>query len=138
MFELAGRMFDAARTGNMNTLTAYIVAGLNPNVQSNSRDTFLTLAAYNDQPGIVEMLIRVGADVEQTIDCGARPLTRSTSRGGVSPVRLLLAAGADSDAGTPSAPETARCLAARRSRRCRIGMAARGKADMPPEQMSAC
>ncbi|MEX3566038.1 ankyrin repeat domain-containing protein [Micrococcus endophyticus] len=107
MLELAGRMFDAARTGDAETLEAYIVAGLNPDLQNGKGDTFLTLAAYHDQPGVVEMLIRVGADVEKANDRGQRPLTCATFKGDVASMRLLLAAGADPDAGTPSARQTA-------------------------------
>lgn len=107
MLELAGRMFDAARDGDAETLEAYIVAGLNPDLQNGSGDTFLTLAAYHDQPETVRMLIEVGADVEKANDRGQRPLTCATFKGDVESMRLLLAAGADPDAGQPSARETA-------------------------------
>lgn len=108
MLELAGRLFDAARAGDAETLEAYIVSGLNPDLQNGQGDTFLTLAAYHDQPKTVEMLIRVGADVEKANDRGQRPLTCATFKGDVASMRLLLAAGADPDAGSPSARETAR------------------------------
>lgn len=107
MLELAGRMFDAARTGDVDTLEAYIVAGLNPDLQNAKGDTFLTLAAYHDQPDTVKMLIDVGADVEKANDRGQRPLTCATFKGDVASMRHLLAAGADPDAGTPSARQTA-------------------------------
>lgn len=114
MLELAGRMFDAARTGDVDTLEAYIVAGLNPDLQNGKGDTFLTLAAYHDQPAVVEMLIRVGADVEKANDRGQRPLTCATFKGDVASMRLLLAAGADPDAGTPSARQTAQMFGGER------------------------
>ncbi|MDK7870724.1 ankyrin repeat domain-containing protein [Micrococcus luteus] len=107
MLDLAGRMFDAARTGDVETLEAYIVAGLDPDRQNGSGDTFLTLAADHHQPAVVEMLVDVGADVEKADDRGQRPLTCATLTGDVESMRLLLAAGADPDAGQPSARQTA-------------------------------
>lgn len=105
--ELANRLFDAARAGETALLEAYLEAGVSTRIRNHAGDTFLTLAAYHEQPETVAMLLARGADVEDANDRGQRPLTCATFKQDEASMRHLLAAGADPDAGTPSARQTA-------------------------------
>ena len=105
--ELAGRLFDMARTGDRDTLVAYVDAGVPVNLRNQSGDTLLMLAAYHGHAGTVEALIQRGADVGLANDKGQTPLAGAVFKGHDDVVAALVAAGADPQAGTPSAAQAA-------------------------------
>jgi uncharacterized protein len=108
--ELAGRLFDMARSGDAATLAAYLDAGIPVNLTNSAGDTLLMLAAYYGHPATVRVLIDRGADVNRLSDRGQTPLAGSVFHGDDQVIRLLLGAGADPNAGTPSAIDTAQAF----------------------------
>ncbi|MBF6173899.1 ankyrin repeat domain-containing protein [Nocardia blacklockiae] len=107
LIELATRMFDLARTGDAATLTAYLEAGVPPNLTNDRGDTLLMLAAYHGHHAAVTTLLDHGADPNRPNDKGQTPAAGAVFKGEDDILRALLAAGADPDAGTPSARESA-------------------------------
>ena len=106
--ELAGRLFDMARTGDAETLAAYLDAGVPVNLTNGNGDTLVMLAAYYGHAGTVRVLTARGADVDRANDRGQTPLAGAVFKGEDDVVRALLDAGADPDAGAPTAADTAR------------------------------
>ena len=106
LIEFAHRMFDLARDGDAQLL-GYVAAGLSPNVVDPQGNTFLMLAAYHGHSDLVAGLIKAGGDVEATNDRGQTPLTGAVFKSYVEVSKVLLDAGADPDAGTPTARATA-------------------------------
>ncbi|MCC3322307.1 ankyrin repeat domain-containing protein [Gordonia bronchialis] len=96
-----------ARTGDRDTLVAYVDAGVPVNLRNQSGDTLLMLAAYHGHAGTVEALIQRGADVGLANDKGQTPLAGAVFKGHDDVVAALVAAGADPQAGTPSAAQAA-------------------------------
>jgi ankyrin repeat protein len=77
------------------------------NLTDASGNTLLMLAAYHGHPATVTALAGRGADVDRLNDRGQSPLAGAVFKGEQEVVRALLAAGADPDAGSPTARETA-------------------------------
>jgi uncharacterized protein len=107
VIELAGRVFDLARGGSTEELTAYVDAGVPVNLTNDKGDTLLLLAAYHQHPGTVAALLERGADHTRVNDRGQTALAAAVFRQSAETVTLLLGAGADPDAGDPSARATA-------------------------------
>jgi ankyrin repeat protein len=107
VIELAGRVFDLARGGSTEELTAYVDAGVPVNLTNDKGDTLLLLAAYHQHPGTVAALLERGADHSRVNDRGQTALAAAVFRQSADTVMLLLNAGADPDAGDPSARATA-------------------------------
>jgi hypothetical protein len=107
LVELAHQMFDLARAGDAVRLGAYVEAGVPVDLTDASGNTLLMLAAYHGHPGTVAVLADHGADVNRVNDRGQSPLAGAVFKGEHEVVSALLAAGADPDAGTPTARETA-------------------------------
>jgi ankyrin repeat protein len=107
LVELAHQMFDLARDGRTEQLGAYVEAGVPVNLTDASGNTLVMLAAYHGHAATVRMLADHGADVDRLNDRGQSPLAGAVFKGEEEVVAVLLAAGADPDAGTPSARETA-------------------------------
>ena len=105
--ELAGRVFDLARGGHTEELTAYLDAGVPVNLTNDKGDTLLLLAAYHGHSGTVAALLERGADHARANDRGQTALAAAVFRQSAEIVRQLLDAGADPDAGGPSARATA-------------------------------
>jgi ankyrin repeat protein len=105
--ELAGRVFDLARGGHTEELTAYLDAGVPVNLTNDKGDTLLLLAAYHGHAGTVAVLLARGADHARANDRGQTALAAAVFRQSAEIVRQLLDAGADPDAGGPSARATA-------------------------------
>jgi hypothetical protein len=103
----AHRMFDLARSGSTEALSAQVTQGLPPNLTNDKGDTLLILAAYHNHPRTVAMLLERGADPARVNDRGQTALAAAVFRKNADSVRALLAAGADPAAGNPSALETA-------------------------------
>jgi ankyrin repeat protein len=107
VIELAGRVFDLARGGHTDELIAYVDAGVPVNLTNDKGDTLLILAAYHGHPGTVAALLERDADHARVNDRGQTALAAAVFRQSTDTVRQLLAAGADPDAGGPSARATA-------------------------------
>ncbi|MGC2654014.1 MAG: ankyrin repeat domain-containing protein [Mycobacterium sp.] len=106
--ELAGRLFDMARSGNAATLAAYLDAGVPVNLTNSAGGTLLMLAAYHGHPATVQALTRRGAEVDRANDRGQTPLAGAVFKGHDEVVRVLVEAGAIPSAGRPNAVDTAR------------------------------
>jgi uncharacterized protein len=107
LIELAGRMFDMARSGDAATLGAYLDAGAPVDLTNDRGDTLLMLAAYHGHLDAVTVLLDRGADPDRANDRGQTPAAGAVFKDEDEILRKLLAAGADPDAGTPSARDTA-------------------------------
>ncbi|MFX0575334.1 ankyrin repeat domain-containing protein [Nocardia nepalensis] len=107
MVELASKIFDLARQGDAERLTAYLDAGVPVNLTNDHGDTLLMLAAYHGQRDAVQVLLAREADPNRANDKGQTPLAGAVFKGETEILRALLAAGADPDAGTPSARASA-------------------------------
>ena len=107
VIELAGRVFDLARGGHTDELTAYLDAGVPVNLTNDKGDTLLLLAAYHGHPETVGALLERGADHSRANDRGQTALAAAVFRQSTDTVTRLIAAGADPDAGRPSARATA-------------------------------
>ena len=107
LIELAGRIFEMARTGDAAALGAYLDAGTPVDLTNDRGDTLLMLAAYHGHPDAVRVLLEHGADPNRANDKGQTPAAGAVFKGEDEILRKLLAAGADPDAGTPSARASA-------------------------------
>ncbi|MFE2347076.1 ankyrin repeat domain-containing protein [Kitasatospora cineracea] len=105
---LAGRLFDAARTGDAELLAAYLDAGTPANLTNDRGDTLLMLAAYHGHAAAVTALLERGAEADRANDRGQTPLAGAVFKGATEVVDALLAHGADPRAGAPSALDAAR------------------------------
>ncbi|UKZ87402.1 uncharacterized protein TrAFT101_003207 [Trichoderma asperellum] len=70
----AGRMYDAARAGDVAVFQQALPAGLPPNTTNEKGDTLLMLAAYHGHADLVKLLIEHGADPNRVNDRGQSPL----------------------------------------------------------------
>ncbi|KAL8829500.1 MAG: hypothetical protein Q9170_006147 [Blastenia crenularia] len=129
--DLATRLFNAARTGDLPIFEQAIPAGLPVNLTNDKGDTLIMLSAYHTHPALVSYLLLKGADPNTLNDRGQSPLAgavfkaagvtrqeRGHGRGAEGEngeeemsdadrvVGLLLDAGAHVDAGRPSAKES--------------------------------
>ncbi|MEV7870293.1 ankyrin repeat domain-containing protein [Streptomyces sp. NPDC088124] len=108
VIELATKVFDLARTGEAETLAAYVDAGVPANLTNDRGDSLLMLAAYHGHLPAVEALLARGADAARVNDHGQTPLAGAVFKGEDEIIRALLAGGADPASGSPSAVDTAR------------------------------
>ncbi|AIJ23083.1 ankyrin repeat domain-containing protein [Amycolatopsis methanolica] len=108
MIELWSRVFQMAREGQMETLAAYVDAGIAVNLTNDRGDTLVMLAAYYGHAETVKALLDRGADPNRLNDRGQSPLAGAVFKSDPEVVKALLAGGADPAAGTPSAVDTAR------------------------------
>ncbi|MFD4376138.1 ankyrin repeat domain-containing protein [Streptomyces sp. NPDC058486] len=106
--ELASKVFDLARTGDADTLAAYVDAGVPANLTNDRGDTLVMLAAYHGHAAAVTALLERGADADRANDRGQTPLAGAVFKGEDAVIRALLAGGANPESGTPSAVDTAR------------------------------
>ncbi|MFJ4714837.1 ankyrin repeat domain-containing protein [Streptomyces sp. NPDC088785] len=106
--ELATKIFDLARRGETEALTAYVDAGVPANLTNDRGDTLVMLAAYHGHAPAVTALLARGADANRPNDKGQTPLAGAVFKGEEAVIRALLAGDADPTAGTPSAVDTAR------------------------------
>ncbi len=106
--ELAGRLFTMARTGDTDALVAYLDAGVPVDLNNDSGDTLVMLAAYHGHAATVRALVDKGADVDRPNDKGQTPLAGAVFKGEDDVVKALVDGGADAYAGQPSAIDAAR------------------------------
>ncbi|MFD3947429.1 ankyrin repeat domain-containing protein [Streptomyces sp. NPDC058579] len=108
VIELAGKVFELARTGDAEALAAYVDAGVPANLTNDRGDSLVMLAAYHGHADAVAALLARGAEPDRANDRGQTPLAGAVFKGEDAVVRALLAGGANPEAGTPSAVDTAR------------------------------
>jgi len=108
MLQFAAKVFNLARQGDTDTLSAYVDAGVPANLCNDKGDTLVMLAAYHGHPQTVAALLERGADPDRPNDRGQSPLAGSVFKGERAVIQALLVFGADPTAGIPSAVETAR------------------------------
>lgn len=102
---LAGRMFDAARSGQMDIFQHALPAGLPVNIMNDKGDTFLMLAAYHGHAALVKLLLEHGADPNSLNNRGQSPLSGAVFKLESDVVEALLEGNADPHCGNPSAME---------------------------------
>ncbi|KAK1703006.1 ankyrin repeat-containing domain protein [Colletotrichum lupini] len=100
---LAGRMYDAARKGDLAIFRQALPAGLPANMTNEKGDTLLMLAAYHGHADLVKLLIQHGADANRLNDRGQSPLAGAVFKQEDKVIEVLLEGGADPDFGSPSA-----------------------------------
>ncbi|KAK3314074.1 ankyrin repeat-containing domain protein [Apodospora peruviana] len=100
---LAGRIFDAARQGNIDMLRQALSARLPANMTNEKGDTLLMLAAYHGHADLVKLLIEHGADPNRVNDRGQSPLAGAVFKKEDAVIDTLLQGSADPEHGTPSA-----------------------------------
>jgi ankyrin repeat protein len=108
LLDLASRIFDMARNGDAATLAAYLDAGVPATLTNTNGDTLVMLASYYGHESAVAALVERGADVDRRNNRGQTPLAGAVFKNETTIMELLLRAGADPLAGSPSALETAR------------------------------
>jgi uncharacterized protein len=107
VLEIAYQVLDLARVGDSNQLAAYVDAGVPVNLTDPAGNTLVMLAAYHGHADAVGVLTARGADVDRVNDRGQSPLAGAVFKDAADVVQALLDAGADPDAGSPTARETA-------------------------------
>ncbi len=103
----AGQLFDLARQGATEELSAYVDAGVPVDLTNSAGDSLLLLAAYYAHGDTVGALLARGADHALINDKGQTALTAAVFKQSGDAVSHLLAAGADPDLGDQSARSTA-------------------------------
>lgn len=99
---------DLARQGSTAELLEFFDHGLPVNTQDGGGNTALMLAAYHGHAETVQALIERGADVDLRNDRDQSPIAGALFKGEDAVVAKLVAAGADLEAGTPTARDAAR------------------------------
>jgi len=106
--DLAGKLFNYARTGDVPSLTQYLTAGIPANLTNHEGNTLLMLAAYNGQPEAVSLLLSKNADANVLNGRGQSPIAGAVFKGYDEVVKLLVDAGADIRLGQPNAVDCAK------------------------------
>ncbi|MFJ7497319.1 ankyrin repeat domain-containing protein [Streptomyces sp. NPDC097727] len=94
---------DLAREGRTGELVEFVAHGVPADASDASGNTLLMLAAYHDHAETVRALIRLGADPDLRNDRDQSPVAGALFKGADAVVTVLREAGADLDAGTPTA-----------------------------------
>jgi ankyrin repeat protein len=98
---------DLAREGRTDELLEFVDHGLPVDVQDRDGNTLLMLAAYHSHAETVRGLIGRGADVDLRNGRDQSPIAGAMFKGERDVVQALRDAGADLDAGTPTARQAA-------------------------------
>lgn len=104
--EFLNSLFDFARDGKVIALSSVIDQGISVDLRNHNGDTFLILAAYREQPEVVDALLERSADVNALNQRGQSALTCSIFMQNEDISRKLLDAGADPNLGPQSARAT--------------------------------
>jgi len=107
LIEFATKLFGLARAGDAAALSAYVDAGVDPNLANQTGDSLVMVAAYHGHAATVRALLQRGADPNRPNDRGQTPLSGAVFKGEDDVIRALLAGGADPHGGRPSAVQTA-------------------------------
>src|SRR5690625_1468886 len=108
--EFLNSLFDFAREGKVIALSSAIDQGIPVDLTNHNGDTFLILAAYREQPAVVEALLERNADVNMLNSRGQSALTCAVFMQNKAISRKLLDAGADPDLGPQSARATVEAM----------------------------
>lgn len=98
---------DLARQGDTEQLVEFVDHGLPVDVADADANTALMLAAYHGHAGTVRALLDRGADPDLRNVRDQAPIAGALFKGADDVVAVLREAGADLDAGTPTAREAA-------------------------------
>ncbi|SFM97608.1 hypothetical protein SAMN05216207_1005241 [Pseudonocardia ammonioxydans] len=98
---------DLARAGDTAQLAEFVDHGLPVDVADTDANTLLMLAAYHGHADTVRALLERGADPDLRNVRDQAPIAGALFKGADEVVAVLRAAGADLDAGTPSARDAA-------------------------------
>lgn len=94
---------DLAREARTGELLEFLDHGLPVNAVDAGQNTLLMMAAYHSHAGTVKALIERGADVDLRNDRDQSPVAGALFKGADDVVAVLVEAGADLDAGMPTA-----------------------------------
>ncbi|MFF4763220.1 ankyrin repeat domain-containing protein [Streptomyces sp. NPDC001276] len=94
---------DLAREGSTGDLVEFVKHGLPADTSDSADNTLLMLAAYHGHADTVRALLRLGADPDLRNARDQSPIAGALFKGADGVVAVLRQAGADLDAGTPSA-----------------------------------
>lgn len=94
---------DLARQGDTEQLVEFFQHGLPVDTQDPDGNTALMLAAYHGRADTVRALIGLGADVDLRNERDQSPIAGALFKGEDEVFAVLREAGADLDAGTPTA-----------------------------------
>jgi hypothetical protein len=108
LLDLWARLFAMARSGETETLAAYVDGGIPVNLTNDKGDSLLMLAAYHGHSDTVSALLARGADPNRLNDRGQSPLAGAVFKAEVEVIKVLLSDEADQHLGQPSAREIAR------------------------------
>lgn len=108
--EFLNTLFDYAREGKVQALSSAIDQGIPVDLKNHNGDTFLILAAYREQPAVVDALIKRNAGTNVLNNRGQSALTSSIFMQNEAISRSLLNAGADPDHGAQSARATIQAM----------------------------
>ncbi|HCN23026.1 MAG TPA: hypothetical protein DIT15_12440, partial [Arthrobacter bacterium] len=92
-------------------LRTYLDAGAPATMTNAAGDSLLMLAAYHGHAETVQLILAHGGEANTANDRGQTPLAGAAFKGYTDVSRVLLDAGADPDAGTPSARAAAQMFA---------------------------
>ncbi|KFG82308.1 ankyrin domain containing protein [Metarhizium anisopliae] len=132
--ELAGRMYDAARAGDLATFQQALPAGLPANLTNEKGDTLLMLAAYYGHAELVRLLIQHGADPNRLNDKNQSPLAGAVFKKEDAVIEALLEGGADPEYGNPNAMQCVAMFKQEEAWKAKFDAApGRGKAKEPAQ-----
>lgn len=98
---------DLARVGNSAEIAEFLAHGFPVDAVDGEGNTLLMLAAYHGHAGAVTVLLDHGANPDLRNARDQAPIAGALFKGEDEVVTLLRAAGADLDAGTPTARQAA-------------------------------
>src|SRR5689334_17134309 len=105
-------LVDAVKAGNRTAALALISQKANVNAPESDGTTALHWAAHNNDPDLVDRLLKAGADAKVQNEFGATPMSEAAFNANTEIIDKLLKAGADPD--SPSVDgQTALMLIAR-------------------------
>lgn len=96
--QASSRLFNAAKTGNAQQITALLQQGANPNQSNGNGETALHTAASVGNSGTIRQLIAAGANVNASTIQGWTPLHTAARFGHTASVQTLLSSGANRNA----------------------------------------
>jgi len=105
---LAGRLFEAARSGQIDILEQALSRGLPANLTNDKGDTLLMLASYHGHVALASLLVKHGADPNRLNDRGQSILAGAVFKNEPEVISILLDAGADPEIGQPTALDATR------------------------------
>lgn len=103
----AHALLDGARSGDVALVTSAVDQGVPADLSDENGNSLLMLAAYHGHANLVTALADRGADLDRQNDRGQTPLAGAVFKRDAAVISLLIERGADTEAGSPSARDTA-------------------------------